>query len=189
MATYKIYKETALPGTLTAHSVYLVAPPQRPDYVEIYVTGASASTIKRVIDQDDVQSLIDSAVANLATGALIVDNIAARNAIQNPLNAQQVFVVDATGDTTVASGAATYIWRASTTSWIKISESESLDVSVTWSAITGKPSSSASDIDDAVTKRHQHTNITQLNKISENGSGHFQYAGAYPQIEWSSSGW
>jgi hypothetical protein len=39
MATYSIYKETALPGTLQPHSIYLIAPAANPDYVEMYVTG------------------------------------------------------------------------------------------------------------------------------------------------------
>ena len=45
MAAVKIYRETALPGTLQANSVYLIAPAGSPNYVEMYVTGTSASTV------------------------------------------------------------------------------------------------------------------------------------------------
>jgi hypothetical protein len=40
MATVKIHKTTALPGTLEGHAVYLVAPASKPNYVEMYVTSA-----------------------------------------------------------------------------------------------------------------------------------------------------
>ena len=30
MATYQVFKETALPGTLQPHSIYLIAPAARP---------------------------------------------------------------------------------------------------------------------------------------------------------------
>lgn len=186
MATYSIYKETTLPGVLQANSIYLVAPAARPDYVEMYVTGTSASTIKRIIDAAQVQSLIDAAVSGINT-LEVVANIAARNAL-TPTRNIQVLVLDATGDATVASGAATYVYRFSTTSWIKISEAESQDVVLQWSNIQNKPTSSVADIDDAVTKKHTHANKTELDKIGESG-GQFTYNGSRPVIDWTSSAW
>jgi hypothetical protein len=51
-------------------------------------------------------------------------------------------------------------------------------VQLQWSDILGKPTSSVADIDDAVTKRHTHSNKTQLDLISENGtSGNLEYDG------------
>lgn len=38
---------------------------------------------------------------------------------------------------------------------------------VAWNEVTGKPVSSTTDIDDAVTKRHTHTNLTVLNNTQE----------------------
>jgi len=186
MATYSIYKETTLPGTLQAHSIYLIAPVARPDFVEMYVTGASASTVKRVIDSAQVQSMIDSAVAGMNT-LEVVANIAARNAL-TPTKNIQVLVLDATGDATVSSGAATYVYRFSTSSWIKISEAESQDVVLQWSSIQNKPTSSVADIDDAVTKKHSHANKTELDKVGESG-GYFTYNGSKPVIDWTSSAW
>ena len=75
MARFQIHKVTALPSPLEAHAIYLVT--SGTDYVEIYVTGASASTVRRHINEADVQSLIDAAVGGL--GAMdIVDDIAER---------------------------------------------------------------------------------------------------------------
>ena len=45
--------------------------------------------------------------------------------------------MDATGDSTVASGGASYIYDGS--NWIKISEFESMDVLVDWIDIQNKP--------------------------------------------------
>jgi hypothetical protein len=188
VATYKIYKETALPGTLQPHSIYLIAPAARPNYVEMYVTGASASTVKRVIDQADIQTMIDNALAGISGGATIVDNITARNAIASPKNGLTVLVIDASADATVNAGAATYVYRQSDTSWIKISEYESLDLSLSWANLTGKPTSSVADIDNAVSLRHSHTNKTQLDKVGES-AGRFTYNGAAPTIDWDSTGW
>jgi len=187
MATFKIFKETTLPGSLDAHSIYLIAPAGKPNYVEMYVTGASASTVKRIVNTDDIQTMIDSSLASL-NAIEVVPDIPARNAL-TPTKNITVLVLDATGDLTVASGAATYVYRLSTTTWVKISEAESMDVSVTWAMITGKPSSAVADIDDAVAKRHNHANKTQLDKIGEDGSGNLTYNGVLPVIAWTSTNW
>lgn len=187
MATYRIYKETALPGSLQPHSIYLVAPAARPDFVEMYVTGASAATVKRIIDAAHVQDMIDASVAGMG-GIEVVADIAARNAL-TPTTNLQVLVLDATGDATVASGAATYVYRLSNTTWYKISEAESQDVTLSWANITGKPTSSAASIDSAVTNSHTHSNKTQLDKVGEDGNGDFTYNGSLPKIAWASEAW
>jgi hypothetical protein len=137
MARFQIHKVTALPSPLEAHAIYLVT--SGTDYVEIYVTGASASTVRRHINEADVQSLIDAAVGGL--GAMdIVDDIAARDALDLSENAI-VLVLDASADATISSGAATYAYRASPDLWVKISEAESMDLELTWASLSGKPSS------------------------------------------------
>ena len=187
MAEYKIWKETALPGTLEAHSIYMIAPAARPDYVEIYVTGAAGTTVKRVIDQNDVQTLINAAVADLGAIEIVAD-IAARDAL-SPTSNIQVLVLDASADTTVESGAATYIYNFSETTWLKIAEHESMDVTIDWADIQNRPESSVADIDDAVVKRHTHANKTELDKIGEDANGKLTYNGALPVIAWNSVGW
>lgn len=86
---------------------------------------------------------------------------------------QLVMVTDASADSTVTSGWAIYRRKANTSdlttlsAWQKIAESESIDVVTSWSSITGKPSSAVTDIDDAVTKKHSHTNATTLDKLTD----------------------
>jgi hypothetical protein len=187
MATLRFFKETALPGTLQPHAVYLIAPPARPDFVEVYVTGAVATTVKRIIDTSDVQSMINAAIGAMG-GIEVVSDIAARNALA-PTSNVQVLVLDATGDGTVSTGAATYVYRLSNTTWYKISEAESQDVVLAWANITGRPSSSPAQIDAAVANAHTHTNKTQLDKVGEDGNGDLTYDGALPKTAWASEAW
>lgn len=173
MAELKVFKETALPGTLQANSVYLINPAGQSTYVEAYVTGTSASTVRRMIKESDIQAMIDTSIAGLAAVEVVAD-IAARDALSLSDNAV-VLVLDASSDSTVNSGAATYIYRDASSSFQKIAEYESMDLTIDWSDIQNKPTSSVADIDDAVTKKHTHTNKTQLDKVGEDGNGYFTY--------------
>lgn len=187
MAAVKFFKETALPGTLQANSVYFIAPAGSPDYVEVYVTGTSATTVRRLMNESDIEAMITAAVSGMA-GLEVVANITARNAL-SPTSNILVLVLDATGDTSVGSGAATYVYQLSTTTWIKVSEYESLDLALAWAAISGKPSSSVADIDDAVAKKHSHSNKTQLDKVGEDVDGLLTYNGLLPKIAWDTTNW
>lgn len=186
MPAIKIHKTTTLPGTLEGHSIYLVAPAAKPNYVEMYVTNADATAVRRVITEQDVINLI---AANSSGGGIqIVADIAARNAL-TPVNGQLVYVLNATGDPTVAKGAASYIWKADTAEWIKLTELESMDVIVQWSNIQGAPTSSPSAIDTAVANSHTHANKTELDKIGEDGNGNFIYNGQPPRARLEVAGW
>lgn len=184
----KIYRETAMPASVEAYSIYMIAPADRPDYVEIYVTG-SAGEIKRVINSADIATLVQAQVS-AATELLIVDNIPARDALSLTAT-RYVYVRDATLDTTVASGGATYLCdpNGSPTNWIKVSEAESIDVALSWASIFDKPVSTVAELDDAVAKRHAHGNKTQLDKVDEDASGNMTYAGGLPHAGWDSTGW
>lgn len=180
MAVVKIYKETILPATVEANSIYLVAPAEYPSHVEMYVTDSVGSEAKRVINRADIQAMIDASIAGVAGGAgvaglEIVDNINARNAISNPTNGKHVLVIDATDDPTVDAGGASYVWRASTSEWIKLTEYESLDMSFTWSSLVGGPSSTPAQIDAAVANNHTHANKTELDAISVDAEGNLMY--------------
>lgn len=188
MSIVKIHKTTALPGTLEGHAIYLVAPPSKPDYVEMYVTNAAGSAARRILRDDDIQDMIDAAIAGATGGLQIVADIAARDAL-TPTNGLHVLVLDASADATVDSGAASYVWRAATSEWLKLTEYESLDLSLTWSAIDGRPASSPSVIDAAVASSHTHTNLTQLGKIGEDGDGNLTYDGQYPRARLETAGW
>lgn len=187
MPVYRVYKETALPGSLQAHSIYMVAPAAHPGFLEIYVTDAAGTAHRRTHKVEDIQAMIDASLAGL-NGTAIVDDITARDAL-TPSNGDTVLVIDASADATVASGAATYVYRLSTTSWVKISEAESMDITLNWSDIVGKPSSSAAAIDGAVTNSHTHANKTQLDKVGEDGNGEMTYNSQNIRARLESTGW
>jgi hypothetical protein len=185
--TFQVFRETALPGSLAPYAIYYIAPAGQPNHVEIYVTDATGTATRRVLTAADVQSLINTSIAS-ASNLTIVSNIAARNALA-PTTSRWAYVTDATGDATVASGGATYLYNPTGSTWIKTSEAEALDVVATWASLTGKPSSAVADIDDAVAKRHTHANATQLNKIGEDGSGNMTYNGSLPATGWTTTAW
>lgn len=192
MSTLKIFKETALPQSLQANSLYFIAPPAKPDYVEIYITGTDSSVVKRVLNQADVEALIATAIAGIGPAGInnlhVVDTIAARDALA-PTENIIVLVTDATGDNTVASGGATYVYDVSKTLWKKIGETESMDLVLSWNNINNRPTSAVADIDDAVTKRHAHTNKLSLDKVGEDQNGDFTYNGSHPKIHLDSENW
>lgn len=190
MANFQIFRETALPavGSRVPYAIYLVS--VSPTHLETYVTGSTAANIRRMINEADVGTLITNALASANELAIVAD-IDARNAL-TPTRNQFVYVIDATDDTTVNLGGATYLYNLSNTTWIKVNEAESLDLNIAdplWANIQNKPTSSVADIDDAVAKRHDHTNKTQLDKIGEDVNGNLTYDGALPVIEWNSINW
>jgi hypothetical protein len=117
----------------------------------------------------------------------VVEDIDERDDLTDLVIGDKAFVIDATGDSTVTSGAAEYIFTGITpgeggspdfVNWVKIAEEESLDVVLSWSNITGKPSSTASAIDGAVTNSHTHSNKATLDKFTEGSNGLPLYDGA-----------
>lgn len=89
----------------------------------------------------------------------VVNDIAARDAL-TPVSGMRVHVIDATGDSTVNLGWAEYLYTGS--EWTKVAEKESIDVVLAWANIQNKPTSSVTNIDDAVAKRHAHSNAAIL---------------------------
>ena len=188
-----IHKVTALPasGSRVPHAIYIVGPAANPDHCELYVTSTTGASIRRIINTADVQTMIGNAISGGSNINKIVDNIAARDSLAKT-DMMQVYVVTASGaggDPSVASGGAMYMWRASNSSWIKLYEAESLDIQQTWNALSGKPTSTPAQIDAAVAASHGHANMTQLNKIGEDGSGNLTYGGSLPKIAWSGVDW
>jgi len=187
MATLKIYKETALPAVLEPHAVYLVAPAGS-SYVEMYVTNADASQARRIIDEADIQAMIDAAVAGITGGLTIVATLADRDALTTQPG-MYVLVRDASADPTVTSGAASYAWDNANTTWVKLTEYESLDLTLDWASLTGKPASTPAAIDAAVGQSHTHANATELAAIGQDANGDLTYNGALPHTGWDSTGW
>jgi len=172
--TLKISKVNALPGTLEASTLYLVKSTDA-ELFEMYMSSADGLSARHVITKTEIQTLINTAVSGFSN-LLVVADIAARNAL-TPTSNVQVIVLDASGDATVNSGAATYIFNHSLYSWYKISEYESMDFVLSWANLQNKPSSSVASIDASVAASHTHANKTSLDKISEDGGGKFLYNG------------
>ncbi len=76
--------------------------------------------------------------ANIGSTQFEVPNITARNALTGLTVGDRVFVIDATGDATVTSGWAIYVWRGS--AFTKIAEQEGLDVVVGGANLSYTPS-------------------------------------------------
>lgn len=169
MPAVAFHKVSSLPGSPAAHALYFV---QDGSYADLFVTDA-AGAAKGIGTSARINALADAriAAALAAHNAMeIVADITARNALAAGLARNAVVLVsDATGDATVAAGAALYAWNDAASTWTKLSEFESLDISLTWAALSGKPSSSPAQLDGAVTDRHTHANKAVLDKFSETG--------------------
>lgn len=120
---------------------------------------ADGSTIEQKI------ASLTSAVSGQTTTKVVAD-ITARDAIANPVVGDQAWVIDATGDSTVKTGGAKYIYESAEKGWIKTAEVESMDVSLDWANVENKPEVTAEQIEDAIAKAHTHDNKTDLDKLS-----------------------
>lgn len=174
MKVLSVEKVTALPSTFAANTQYFVPVSGEPTLIDMYVSSTDGSSAKHIITKAEITTLINQAISTLS-GTVVVADIAARDALA-PTTVTTVLVLDATGDSTVASGAATYIYNPSTTSWNKISEAESMDFIVSWASITGGPTSTAAQIDAAVAASHTHSNMVVLDALTD-VSGALYYSG------------
>lgn len=174
MATFQLFKETALPGTLVPNGIYLITATNA-NHVEMYVADSAGVASRRIPTENDIQTLINASISGISAIEVVAD-ITARDALTLTSNTQ-VLVIDASADPSVTSGAATYIWDNNNTQFVKISEFESLDVVLDWNNIVNGPSSSAAAIDAAVANSHTHANKTELDKIDEDVDGDPTYDG------------
>lgn len=186
---FKTHRVTELPASLEAYSVYYVAPAGTTDYVEIYVSSADGLTARRVINEADVRTLISEEMSGLAE-IHVYDTITARDEA-GVTESQFAFVVDASEDETVSAGGASYVYNKTAATWVKTSESESMDLIFNWDKIVGKPTSTASAIDDAVVKSHTHINKTSLDKIGQDVDGNLTYDGKTiaGSTQWTTTNW
>jgi hypothetical protein len=190
MSFLAIKRVTALPGTPDPSTMYIVRSAAA-GLVDIYFTSNDGLDVRHVISKAEIQSLINQSVVN-ATGSLtdvkIVADMAARNSLSLAANGLAM-VLDATADATVNAGAALYLYNVTDFTWTKVSEYESLDVQLLWSSIQGKPTATPAQLDDAVTKAHEHTNKSNLDKISEDGTGNLLYNGSPPLAPLTTADW
>ena len=176
MAQISIQKVSSLPATKAANTMYIVKS-QEAGLIDIYVTGTDAAEVRHVFNKAEINSAIASAVSSFSNMYVVAD-ITARDALA-PDRVMLVLVKDATADTSVTSGGASYVYEPAVTSWTKVAEYESMDFHFTWAGLENKPTSAVADIDDAVTKRHSHANKISLDKISEDGNGELLYNGLH----------
>ncbi|MDE7065367.1 MAG: hypothetical protein K2O70_07860 [Desulfovibrionaceae bacterium] len=112
------------------------------------------------------------------SGTHVVSDIAARDDIAAPKVGDQAWVIDATADSTVSKGGAKYIYQSEEAGWVKTAEAESMDVVLKWANVQDKPTATVLEIDDAVTKKHDHANKADvLDKLGVSG-GKLQLDGA-----------
>lgn len=184
MAVLNFYKVTSLPSTMVADSLYFV---ENGEYAESYLTN-NAGLPRSIGNTEMINAYIAEALSQFeAGGVVIVADIAERDTLSPVVNTL-VLVVDATGDPTVGAGAALYAYNVSTQEYIKVAEYESMDVVVQWTSIQGRPTSTPSEIDQAVADSHTHANLTSLNKISEE-SGIPKWEGEQWPHEWNTANW
>jgi hypothetical protein len=124
---------------------------------------------------------LESALAGKAPVQVVAD-ITARDALTTAsdgiITGSLVWVTDASDDSTVSSGAACYLANVSgsTITWTKVAEAESMDLVINWADIQNKPSSTVSQIDQAVTDSHTHSNATVLAGLSADAtSGNLKF--------------
>lgn len=182
----RIERVNALPATLTASTMYVVKASEA-GLAEVYFSNSDGTEARHVINKAEISSMVTSAVTDF-TNIQVVTDIAARNALA-PTRNVMALVLDATGDATVTTGAALYVFQDANDTWHKVSEFESLDVTLTWGAIQGRPTSTVAQIDDAVGKAHTHANKVQLDKVGEDAQGNFQYDGKYIETNVAVSDW
>lgn len=144
--------------------------------VNLETTAAQVRTADGGTVESKLASL-SSAVAGQTTVS-VVEDIAARDALTGMKAGDQCWVKDASADPTVTAGAAKYLYESADVGWVKTAEAESMDVTVSWTDIAGRPDVAAADVADAVSKRHAHANKTDvLDKLTADGSGNLLFDG------------
>ena len=170
----KFEKVTTTPtAPYTEGAVYLVAAGK--EHFDLYAVTNDKQKMRRTVSLADVLAEIKKAISELRA-LEIVANIAARDALSLSANAM-VLVLDASADSMFKAGGATYVYSHYDKSWTKISEAESLDLALSWANLTGKPTSTAAEIDTAVSNAHGHANLSKLKKIGQAPNGTMQYNG------------
>lgn len=137
------------------------------DLVELYFTAQDSGAVYHVLDSADVATMIENKLSS-EQPFVVVANIAARNqsAVDQVRNAMY-YVVDATGDSSVASGGALYAWNVAGRQWFKIMEYEGLDSKPKWSDLVDGPNVTVEDIEAAVAAKHTHNNMALLDLLAE----------------------
>lgn len=176
MALYNVARVNSLPASesLQPNTFYFVKGESNDQFFSLYTTGNDASTVRHLPTKSEITTWISEFAANFSLES--VADINARDALVPSLTGNKLVLVgDASADPTVNSGAAFYFYKHEEGTWQKISEVESMDLTLSWAGLQDKPNSDVSDIDDAVTKRHEHTNKTLLDSLALNEHKNLTY--------------
>lgn len=188
MSKVAFHKVASLPGTLEANAFYFV---ENGSYCESYLTD-DEGVAKSVGNSTMINALIAAALASwggAANSVEIVADIAARDALIATLEVNaMILVVDASADATVSAGSALYAYDFATTTTYKIAEYESMDVTLEWASISGRPVATPAQIDAAVGASHSHSNKAVLDKLGEDVDG-LTFDGQGVNSRWSTQNW
>lgn len=114
MAEVKFYKVNTLPSVLDTNAWYIVT---NGNYAEAYVT-TNNGVVKEVGNSAMINDILSSYVFD-SNSVKVVNTIADRNALSLTADTL-VYVKDASADSTVGLGSATYIWSYYDSSWYKL---------------------------------------------------------------------
>lgn len=101
------------------------------------ISTATQTALNKKADLDENGLVPLSQLPSQVKEMRVVNTIDERDAIENKFENLRVYVKDATADTTVKSGGADYLYDGS--SWIKTSETESLDLVLSWDNVNDVP--------------------------------------------------
>lgn len=174
MAKISIERVIQLPEQLASSTIYVVKGADS-SIAELYFTSTDGQELRHLINKDDINTLIASQISDF-NNLLLTSDIPSRDALELSRNIL-VFVQDATGDTSVSSGAALYFFDASESDFIKVSQYDTSGVVLEWSLIDNRPASSVEAIDDSVSKSHNHSNSDVLNLLGQNEDGDLTFNG------------
>lgn len=186
MAKLNIEKVTELPVLLKPSTIYFVRG-DGSELMDVYVTGETISELRHTITRQEVIDLISGEVSGLGA-PVFTATISFRDNL--PLTSNTfVLVGDATEDPTVESGSALYFYESISDEFIKVAEYESMDIELEWDLIQGKPTSTPTVIDSAVSLAHSHSNKNILDKLSETPEGGLAYDGDPLAKHWDVEEW
>lgn len=165
-----IKKLNALPSTFEPSTLYFVRDAE--GYLNVSFSNQAGTAVSTIVTIADIRDEVANSLG--AYNNLTVYNTYAEMTAATPTKPEFAFVVDASGDTTVTSDSAFYIFNST---WTKVSEFESMDVSLHWDNIIGKPTSTPAQIDAAVAVAHSHANAAVLDGFSEDPTLGLMYKG------------
>lgn len=174
--TQQIVRDFALPSPTEPNTLYLIAREENPSLpLSAYVTDKT-NQLRTLFSVDIVNNVVQQAVQDGVKGrplSFIVANLTERDVLQPADNAVVLVHENSYLPIDKPQGRMFYFYAHATKEWFSIASGSNAVVS--WETISGKPASPASHIDDAVAKRHDHSNKGVLDRFGENEKGQATY--------------